>query len=107
MKIILLPGLGFGNGLGDLTFLLTFGVVTLGPGEGDDVWRVGVLELAVGSFLAVELETGAAEIGEELADLAGHRWMGSSVGLGVGCGGKGLEGLATGRLREAGVAGAD
>jgi hypothetical protein len=55
-------GLGFGNGFGDLTFLVTFGVVAFGSGEGDDVGSVGVLELAVGAFLAVELETGAAEI---------------------------------------------
>ena len=72
MKLMLLVGLGFGNSPGDLTFLVTFGVVALGSGEGDDVWRVGVFELAVGAFLAVELETGAAEICEELADLAGH-----------------------------------
>ena len=72
MKLMLLVGLGLGNSLGDLTFLVTFGVVTLGSSEGDDVWSVGVFELAVGAFLAVELETGAAEICEELADLAGH-----------------------------------
>ena len=32
-----------------------------------------MLELPVGSFLPIKLEARASEIGEELADLAGHR----------------------------------
>jgi hypothetical protein len=63
MELMLLVGLGFGNGLGDLAFLVTFGVVALGSGRGDDVGGAGVLELAMGAILTIKLEASAAEIG--------------------------------------------
>lgn len=77
----LVEGFCFGNRIGNLTLLVSLGIVTFGSGEGDDVRGVGVLELAVGAFLAIKLEARTAEIGEELADLAGHE--GELAGRGV------------------------
>lgn len=64
--------LGLGNDFGDLAFLVGFGVVALGSGYGDDSGKVRVLELAVGTFLAIHYETRLPEILEEVADFLGH-----------------------------------
>lgn len=65
------------NRLFYLALLVGFRVVAFGSADGDDAREIGMLELAVGAFLPVDEEAGAVEIGEELADLAGH-WGGIS-----------------------------